>query len=225
MRILIYAKKIDRNFKNTVKKLEEDYVTKIDLFDDYEEAEYCVDIRFYDLIILEFEEEKHSKLLNFFKYARDKNERSKIIMFGNGIKDFHLKMYERFGINQIIKEDMKHTKVKNIIKSEISTTIEHDILKVDVKEKKVWINKDGEHIEISFKKKTDFYVFLYFMRHYKETINVSNLLDATCEEPELTKDSIIESSISSLRKTFNELLGINPIKAFKKVGYNFSLQH
>jgi len=200
MRILIYKKDQNKNLKNIISNLEKDYVVKIDLFDDYEEAEYCVSTRFYDLIydliILEYEKQNRSKLLNFFKYARNKNDLSEIFLFSEDIKNSEVQLYEKYNINEILKEKLEEAKIEELIKGKVSTIIEHDILKVDVKEKKVWIIKDKEPIEIYFKKKTDFYVFLYFMRHYKETINVSNLLDATCEEPELTKDSIIESSIS-----------------------------
>lgn len=94
---------------------------------------------------------------------------------------------------------------------------------MDLKNKKIYILKENEYQEIEFTKKFDFYVLLYFLRHYQSTININSLLDATCEEPEFTKDSIIESSISSIRKTFKDILNINPIKAFKKVGYRFSV--
>lgn len=223
MRILIYTKNITKKIRDITKEIEKDFVTRIDLIEDYEEAEYCVRIRFYDLILVEFEKERRIQFMNFFNHSRKKNKHSNIIIFGKDITDSELDLYKKYNLSKIIYENLNEGNIKNIIQNTYSTIIENDILKIDVKNKKVWIMKEG-YTEISFKKKIDFYVFLYFMRHYKETINISNLLDATCEEPELTKDSIIESSISSLRKTFNNLIGVNPIKAFKKIGYNFALQ-
>jgi DNA-binding response OmpR family regulator len=161
--------------------------------------------------------------MNFLRYANDKNPNIKIILIGQSLKNENLSIYEKYNIYNTVKTDPNFKILKEISKEFLINNIEEGILKINVKEKKVWIKKNNEPVEIYFKKKIDFYVFLYFMRHYKETINISNLLDATCEEPELTKDSIIESSISSLRKTFKELLNLNPIKAYKKVGYEFSI--
>jgi DNA-binding response OmpR family regulator len=221
MRILIFTEK--GNLSTFKKYLEKEHLAKVDLFNDYEDAEYCADIRFYDIIYIYYSNKYKSKLMNFFRYANNKNENVKIILFGEKLKSENLELYNKYNLFKIIKEDLNFEKLKEESKEVLKENIEEGILKINVKEKKVWILKDNEHVEIYFKKKIDFYVFLYFMRHYKETINISNLLDATCEEPELTKDSIIESSISSLRKTFKELLGLNPIKAYKKVGYEFSI--
>jgi len=219
MRILFHS--TDKiNYQNIIKKAEEDLFAKVDFFTDYEEAEYCIDIRYYDFIFIQYNEKNKKKYLNLFKSSLEYNKNSKIFLFGSNLKK---ELYQRYDYVNFIERDLEEKDILYIIKNYSSNIIEKDILKVNVKEKKVWItNEKKEKIEVSFKKKIDFYVFLYFMRHYKETINIQNILNATCEEPELTKDSIIESSISSIRKTFKEIVGINPIKAFKKVGYRFS---
>jgi len=222
MRILIFNEKHEVPNK-FIEKIKSEMVAMVDYFNDYEEAEYCAGIRNYDYIFVHYEAKYRLKYLNFFKDARDKNKNAKIILFGEKVKEDHIDFYKKFNLDEIINQELTEIDMYDILKQDNSEWIERGLIKINVKEKKVWIKGEKEDTEITFKKKIDFYVFLYFVRHYKETINVSNLLDATCEEPELTKDSIIESSISSLRKTFKELLHLNPIKAFKKVGYEFSI--
>jgi hypothetical protein len=151
---------------------------------------------------------------------------AKVIFFGEpvqtDVKD-NLKFY-KIDLFKEGEEDLITDSLDLLFGHEDIHFIERDNLFVNIKTKEIFIkNENGEKTKVIFKKKIDFFVLLYFIRHYEEILNISCLLDATCEEPELTKDSIIEASISSIRKTFQSMFGINPIKAFKKIGYQFSL--
>lgn len=219
MRILIYTN-TTKNLDKEINFIQDNLYAKVDLFNDIEDTEYCLDIRHYDIVYLEYEKEHHKKYFNLFKSIEDKDAKPKVFL----LTEDSLKDFDRYSF--VKKESSQFDLKKHILKimpdNEVKI-IKRDNLTINIKNKNVFYEKDGEIVEIVFEKKFDFLVFLYFVRNYGDVINVSNLLDATCEEPEHAKDSLIESSISSIRKNFRELLQINPIKAFKKVGYQFSL--
>lgn len=230
MRILLATETLEKTeIKKGIKFLEEELCMKVDFFEnDYETTEYCIDVRHYDLVYLEYNKKYDNIFYSCFGYAKKKEFIPKINLIVSEEQKKNNYTLEKFinnynFVNIISKEDFnleEHISEKMLGES---TLIERDDLKISLKDKKVTFNKNGEDIEIEFKKGIDFYVLLYFIRNYKETINISSLLDATCAEPEYTKNSIIESSISSIRKLFKSIFDINPIKNSKKVGYRFSM--
>ena len=217
MRILIYSKKKKSEFNEIISFLEKERLIIVDYFNDIDEAEYCAEIRKYDKCIIESEINMR-KYVNFLKELKDYNSEAQMIFFGEEkdtqIINYYLKNEKYFSnINDIeiyLKEILfRELKYKNII--------------IDVKDnKKIWIIKDNKKKEIQIKTKIDFFLLTYFLRHHEEKININRLIDAISKEPELTKSSIAETSISSIRRLFKEELGTNPIKAFKKIGYRFS---
>ena len=82
----------------------------------------------------------------------------------------------------------------------------------------------NEVVSLKINKSIDFQVLVYFIRHYGEVININSILSAITEEPEYMNNSPIESSISSIRKIFATYLNLNPIKALKRIGYQFSIK-
>jgi DNA-binding response OmpR family regulator len=228
MRIMIFLESLNEDsLEKEIKYIQKNMHAKIDIFNDYEEAEYCMDIRQYDLVYLEYNKKYEKNYYNFFAYANKKEIVPNVFLLTEEdtknnliIKNFS----EKYNfIKEEKKENFNLKKHLLSLNPEEENIIIRDNLKIDLKNKKIYILKQNEYQEVEFTKKFDFYVLLYFLRHYQSTININSLLDATCEEPEFTKDSIIESSISSIRKTFKDILNINPIKAFKKVGYRFSV--
>lgn len=229
MRIMIFSEtKTQNEIQNEIDYLENKLYAKVDYFNDYELAEYCMDIRTYDVIYFEYLPKFDKSYYNFLGYIKNKEVTPKVYLMKSSnekestiVKSF-ISNYDFLEITFIDKINFVEHIEKTLSCAEENILI-RDNIHIDLKDKKIFFEKDGELKEIQFKKKFDFYVLLYFMRHYKSTININSLLDATCSEPEFTKDSIIESSISSIRKSFKEILDINPIKAFKKVGYRFSI--
>lgn len=230
MRILIGTETItEKELKNGIDFLEDELCMKVDFYEkDYETTEYCIDIRHYDMAYIEYNKKYDNILYTCFGYAKKKEVVPKInlIVSEDQKKNNHTlkKFTDNYSFVKILnKEDFdleKHVSEEMLGES---TLIERDNLKLSLKDKKITFTKDGEEMILEFKKGIDFYVLLYFIRNYKETVNMRSLLDATCSEPEYTKNSIIESSISSIRKMFKDIFDINPIKNSKKVGYRFSM--
>jgi len=219
MRILVYTNQPRSNFSKELLELKEKYKIQIDFTNDYEEAEYCAYIRKYETIFIDMNDKIKAPSLNLFKAVRSDEVYTKIVV--SSLKDDTF--FKKYNLDIHMEDSWSIELVEDTLNLE--NIIETEYIKVNVSEKTVWVKKEDEYIQIKFKKKIDFYVFLYFMRHYKETLHMSRILNATCQEPEIVKNSIIDSSISSLRKMFLNMLNIeNSITSFKKIGYEFSLE-
>lgn len=220
MRILMLTDSY-KNDEKDISFLEKSLEVKFDFFDNIEDAEYCSFIRDYDIVYLEYKREYHKKYHNILAYLKKETQPKVYIITSQkeNLKDFERYEFKEENIDFNLKNHLIETLPNN--ESEI---IKRDNIIININSKTVFYEKDSEMIEVKFEKDFDFTVFLYFIRNYESTINIKNLLNATCAEPEYAKDSLVETSISSIRKTFISMFAINPIKAFKKVGYRFSLQ-
>lgn len=219
MRIMLYTNgRTESEFQKQIDILENSLCAKVDFFDDYEDAEYCMDTRHYDLVIIEYNKSLNNKYYNILGYIKKKEISPKAYVFGKELSAG--KTVLDSASNYIELLDNYDFDLLDLVNKNTNTIIEEEDIKIDVKNKKIFIKNQ----EVEFKKEFDFYVLLYFMRHYKSTLNIQSILSATCSNPEYSKDSLIESSISSIRILIEKITGINPIKAFKKVGYRFSLE-
>jgi hypothetical protein len=224
MRVLIYGDVVEDS-KDYINYFKTKLFANVDIFDDLDEAAYCLEIRHYDLVVIEYIDEWSKKYLSIFKSIKEDIETNptlnrKIFFYGDDID----KLTKYDFITETFKELNVFEQIKKYYPLEKELIIEKDGLKVDLKNKRiVYINDNNKEVELEFFKKIDFYVILYFMRNYQSIINIDHILEAVFEEPELTTDSKIESSISSIRSTFKTIGDLNPIKSFKKVGYKFSL--
>lgn len=220
MRVLIYSKGNKKDFIDLINFFEKERLVFVDFFDDLEEANYCSEIRKYDKFIIETENNIRP-FVNLFRGIKDENSEAEILFFGEKIIDstnlkFYLNNYSFFEKKGDIIKQMRDELKEEIVYKDIKINIENN------EKKLIKIIKNGKEKEIKISTEIDFFLLTYFLRHYDEKINIDRLIDAISKEPELTKSSIAETSISSIRKLFKKELDINPIKAFKKVGYQFS---
>lgn len=232
MRLLIFSESIDPEFfQKEVDFFKDKLFSQVDTFTSYDTAEYCVDIRTYDLIFVEYNPMYHKKYYNILGSLQRQDHKKSIYLFGDNLSRAR-ELFENYdfinridGLNfSLIEEAEKHvsTSEKEICKNSIKIDLRERSVYFDIKEDKEK-NIEASSKTIKFKKEFDFLVVLYFIRHYDNIIKVSALLDATCEEPEEKKDSLIEASISKIRKEFACTGGINPIRSYKKIGYKFSM--
>lgn len=200
--------------------------------DDIDEAIYCVDIRVYDIIYINFNPSFYKKYLNIIgTLNRDYDLKYKLFMFvenekDNSFIDFKsaIKSYKKVEINYIDsnmvnKSDFIIENTEFIFKEipNIKTiSVNHADKTLTIK------TKDGD-VVFPMYKMIDMQVILYFLRHYGEVININSIVSSISKEPEFMSNSPIESSISSIRKLFKTNAGLNPIKAFKRVGYQFKI--
>lgn len=224
MRILIFSKSmsfIEINKDSTY--LKKSLKTQIDFFNDIENTDYCSDIRDYDVIFIEYLFEYHKKYYNIFGASKNKDIKPEMFLFGKNLNRAN-SIFEFFP--DVKRVDQEKIDLKFLINESIPTAAKKfkvNGISVDIDKKTFTIkHKDGDKV-VHFEREFEFLVTLYFIRHYGTVLRVSSLIGATCEEPEEKKDSVIEASISKIRKQFVCSAGVNPIKSLKKVGYRFSL--
>jgi hypothetical protein len=133
MRILFYSQ--NTSYEETINSFKDKYLFHVDFTSDFEEAEYCADMRSYDFIILNI---KNEKLLNILKYIEVNNSKAKTILFGSPIIE---KFKDR--VKNIFYGDLSPKELKELFeKSFFDKLTFHSIntsignLKIDIKDKK-----------------------------------------------------------------------------------------
>jgi len=236
MRVALIDFNKEINLENLQKEINKNYKENIffDIFqEDLEEAEYCIEIRQYDLIIIDFKKENFKRYYNILgllskQYKLDYN----LVLF---VKDKNQSQYKSFidrkneiykNVNLEIKEEIPTlNSIISYIESYFETIPKIIDIKIDYDNKILNLKTNtNEVVSLKINKSIDFQVLVYFIRHYGEVININSILSAITEEPEYMNNSPIESSISSIRKIFATYLNLNPIKALKRIGYQFSIK-
>lgn len=190
----------------------------------------------YDLIIINFRSVNYSKYYNIMsildKYYElehkvciyhNLSEKMNFSSFQNKIKEIYKKVQIDYLGSFHSKEELTKDIVELTEKWFLNTPIVNN-MSIDHENRVLKLETKHGEVTIDIKKNIDYQILIYFMRHYGEVININSILSAITAEPELMNNSPIESSISSIRKLFNLNLGLNPIKAFKRVGYQFSIK-
>lgn len=210
-----------------------------DIFSDsVDDAEYCLDIRMYDLIIINFRSVNANKYYNLFTILHKRYElQHKVYMFNNPSEDRNLQIcldrvqevYSNVQLNLLgafYSKDELTSKIVDLTEEYFLNIPISNNIQIDYEKQELNILTTNGTFKIAVEKTTDFQVLNYFIRHYGEVININLILSAISIEPELMNNSPIESSISSIRKLFASAgfdKKFNPITAFKRVGYKFCL--
>lgn len=224
MRVLFFSKSISKDeIQEDINFLEKNLEVNVDYFDDLDDAEYCLDIRHYDYVIMEYVDRLYPKYFNIKKVLHYKELQPNVFFFNE------TKRTNELGFEFKTRDfDSFKNYLLSIIPEDESEFIKKDNIIAYIKTKSIFY-KDNEDnlIEIVIEKDFDFKVLLYFIRNYEKIINLKSLLDATCQEPEIATNFSIEASITSIRKIFRKLFKkkeINPIVSLKKSGFKFSMQ-
>jgi two-component system OmpR family response regulator len=217
MRILIIEDEI--TLKKTLLDGLKEYGYQSDDVDTIKDGEYYLDIRNYDLILMDWMlpdgngidlipqiKQKSSKTVVVILSARDDNE-SEIEALRKGADDYIRKPFDfevliariearlRFGGSNIIKI------VDLVINPEEEKIVYHD-----------------KEIELKGK---PFEVLTHLARHRDQIVSKEQLLDAIWEEPELVTPNVIEVAINQIRQKMDKPLGITTIETVRRRGYRF----
>ena len=235
MRVLVHT---NSNYKESDFKNKNSEINKflyVDTSNDIEEAEYLLDIRKYNLMILEYDSSKYKQFYNLFKIINslDSDFSYKLIIVYNEdvsnletLKEHTKRIYKNLKIEyiQITSEEKK----KDFINKEIKENFYHlpkiiEKYEIDLNKREIDLIIEGKEFNLKIKSKREFRILLFFIQHYGEVLNIDTIMSGTFEEPEYNSNSIIEGAISSIRKTFKKLSELNPVKAHKRIGYEFSI--
>ena len=222
MRILSFNHNLD-----TISEIA-DY-TYIDNIDDIEDLEYYVSIRQYDIVFINTQGYSYLKFLDTLKELQKRDNERVYKVYFMADSDFEKdKLLEaaKTRYNKVPLEEV-HTigdlrqktigffhKTPELIKE----------FKVNHKQKTVKvIFQDNSEYEFKFKIDRDFKVMVHFIRHYGEVISISSLISSISDEPEFVNLSLVESTISTIRKAFKAVGMPQSIVAYKKLGYKIEM--
>jgi len=217
MRILIIEDEVTLN-KTLAEGLKE-FGYQSDVVETLKDGEYYLDIRNYDLILMDWmlpdgnsvdiipDIQRHTpKTVVVVLSARDDNE-SEIEALRSGADDYIRKPFDF---------DVLIARIEARLRFGGSNIIEIDDLIINPEEEKI-IYKEKE-IELKGK---PFEVLTHLARHRDQIVSKEQLLDAIWEEPELVTPNVIEVAINQIRQKMDKPLGITTIETVRRRGYRF----
>jgi len=217
MRILIIEDEVTLN-KTLAEGLKE-FGYQSDVVETLKDGEYYLDIRNYDLILMDWMlpdgnsvdiipdiKRNTPKTVVVVLSARDDNE-SEIEALRSGADDYIRKPFDF---------DVLIARTEARLRFGGSNIIEIDDLIINPEEEKI-IYKEKE-IELKGK---PFEVLTHLARHRDQIVSKEQLLDAIWEEPELVTPNVIEVAINQIRQKMDKPLGITTIETVRRRGYRF----
>jgi len=217
MRILIVED--EPTLKSTIAEGLREFGYQNDEVENITDAEYYLEIRNYDLVILDWMlpngnginlipiiKRKSIKTIVVVLSARG-DDKSEIEAFEKGADDYIKKPFD-FGILL--------ARIEARLKSKTKTVIEIQDLKIYPEEERIIYNEK----EIELKGKP-FEVLIHLIAHRDEIVSKEQLLNAIWKEPELVTQNVIEVAINQIRQKIDKHLGIITVETVRRRGYRF----
>ncbi|WP_200762576.1 homeostatic response regulator transcription factor HsrA [Nitrosophilus alvini] len=217
MRILIVEDEITLN-KTLAEGLKE-FGYQSDIAENLKDAQYYLDIRNYDLILVDWmlPDGDGLELVTSVKQASPKTVA--IVLSARDDKDSEIEAL-RAGADDYIRKpfefDVLVARIEARLRFGGSNIIEIEELIINPEEEKITY-KDTE-IELKGK---PFEVLTHLARHKDQIVSKEQLLDAIWEEPELVTPNVIEVAINQIRQKLDKPLGITTIETVRRRGYRF----
>ncbi|CAA6815215.1 MAG: Transcriptional regulatory protein TcrA [uncultured Campylobacterales bacterium] len=219
MRILIAESDVATSNKIKTSIAEDGY--KIDIANNIEDCKYYVDVRNYDLVLLDNNIDNHKNFIATVKHKRMKTcivitsevgtKEAEIDALKSGAEDF---------LKKPLDMDILKARVTARLRHGGSNIIEFGELLIDPDEEK--IQYQGKFVELKGK---PFEVFTHLARHRDRIVSKEQLLDAIWEEPELVTPNVIEVAINQIRQKLDKYLGISTIETVRRRGYRFCYEN
>jgi two-component system OmpR family response regulator len=216
MRILIIEE--DVVFAETLSKLlvEADY--QADVAENMGDAKYYLDIRNYDLVLLNWLDKKQS--IDLIPSIKKDTHKTSVIVLSERL-DKESEIYALKGgaddfIRKPIDTDILLVRIEAKLRFGVSNIIEIEELIINPEEEKIIYQ--GEEIDLKVK---PFEVLTHLAINIDQIVSKEQLLDAIWEEPELVTPNVIEVAINQIRQKMDKPLGITTIETVRRRGYRF----
>ncbi|BAF69525.1 homeostatic response regulator transcription factor HsrA [Nitratiruptor sp. SB155-2] len=217
MRILIVEDEITLN-KTLAEGLKE-FGYQSDISESLKDAQYYLDIRNYDLILVDWMLPDGSGLELVTQVKQDNPKTVVIVLSARDDKESEIEAL-RAGADDYIRKpfdfDVLVARIEARLRFGGSSIIEIKELIINPEEEKI-LYKDRE-IELKGK---PFEVLTHLARHKDQIVSKEQLLDAIWEEPELVTPNVIEVAINQIRQKLDKPLGIQTIETVRRRGYRF----
>lgn len=218
MRLLVVEK--DETLNDLITKSLHEAGYKTDEAFTIKDAKYFLDIRHYNLIIVDANFGM-SEVFKFIDYAKELYPLIKIIVISDDMSiESEIKTL-KMGADDYIKKplhfDLLITRVNVALRGGKESQIKiKDLIIVKDEEKIIYKGKE------SYLKGKAFEVFMHLARYPNQVISKEQLLDAIWEEPELVTPNVIEVAINQIRQKVDKVFKIDTIKTIRRRGYKFS---
>jgi len=217
MRILIVEDEVTLN--RTLAEGLKEFGYQSDISESLKDAQYYLDIRNYDLILVDWMLPDGSGLELVTQVKQDNPKTVIIVLSARDDKESEIEAL-RAGADDYIRKpfdfDVLIARIEARLRFGGSSIIEIKDLIINPEEEKI-IYKEQE-IELKGK---PFEVLTHLARHKDQIVSKEQLLDAIWEEPELVTPNVIEVAINQIRQKLDKPLGIQTIETVRRRGYRF----
>ncbi|MRJ02269.1 MAG: homeostatic response regulator transcription factor HsrA [Epsilonproteobacteria bacterium] len=217
MRILIVEDEVTLN--RTLAEGLKEFGYQSDISESLKDAQYYLDIRNYDLILVDWMLPDGSGLELVTQVKQDNPKTIIIVLSARDDKESEIEAL-RAGADDYIRKpfdfDVLVARIEARLRFGGSSIIEIKDLIINPEEEKIIFRER----EIELKGKP-FEVLTHLARHKDQIVSKEQLLDAIWEEPELVTPNVIEVAINQIRQKLDKPLGIQTIETVRRRGYRF----
>ena len=217
MRILIVEDEVTLN--RTLAEGLKEFGYQSDISESLKDAQYYLDIRNYDLILVDWMLPDGSGLELVTQVKQENPKTIVIVLSARDVKESEIEALQAGADDYIRKPfdfDVLVARIEARLRFGGSSIIEIKELIINPEEEKI-LYKDKE-IELKGK---PFEVLTHLARHKDQIVSKEQLLDAIWEEPELVTPNVIEVAINQIRQKLDKPLGIQTIETVRRRGYRF----
>jgi two-component system OmpR family response regulator len=190
-----------------------------DVVENMNDAKYYLDIRNYELVLIEWEETQSTDLTFISDIKKEAHKTSVIILSDMTDKESEIDAL-RSGADDFIRKpldnDILLVRIEAKLRFGASNIIEIEDLIINPEEEKIIYQ--GNEIELKGK---PFEVLTHLAMHKDQIVSKEQLLDAIWEEPELVTPNVIEVAINQIRQKMDKPLDITTIETVRRRGYRF----
>ena len=218
MRILIMEN--DAQMSDALSNLLSEHNYQCDIAKSVGDAKYYLDIRNYDLVLLEWSANTPSSSLNLIGEIKKNAHKTSVIVISERLdKESEIDAL-RSGADDFIRkpidEEILLVRIEAKLRLGASNIIEIEELIINPEEEKIIYQ--GNEIELKGK---PFEVLTHLAIHKDQIVSKEQLLDAIWEEPELVTPNVIEVAINQIRQKMDKPLDITTIETVRRRGYRF----
>ncbi len=217
MRILIIEDEVTLN--QTLSDGLKEFGYQSDIAENISDARYMIDIRNYDLILLDWMLPDGNGIDLIPEIKSKSHKTAVIVLSARDDKESEIAAL-RIGADDYIKKPFDFEILQMRIEAKLrfggSNIIEIGDLVINPEEEKIIYQ--GESVELKGK---PFEVLTHLAMRNDQIVSKEQLLDAIWEEPELVTPNVIEVAINQIRQKLDKPLNITTVETVRRRGYRF----
>ena len=217
MRILIIEDEVTLN--ETISEGLKEFGYQSDIAESISDARYMIDIRNYDLILLDWMLPDGNGIDLIPEIKTKSNKTSIIVLSARDDKESEIAAL-KIGADDYVKKPFDFEILLMRIEAKLrfggSNIIDLGELIINPEEEKIIYQ--GESVELKGK---PFEVLTHLAMRNDQIVSKEQLLDAIWEEPELVTPNVIEVAINQIRQKLDKPLGITTVETVRRRGYRF----